>query len=158
MTAATQFVVYFSSAQEQVGFALVGDRVAFPSDNVGGPPLASGIYRYHEGHLSFLGEEGIANPKKASIDEIDPLKRLNRDIEKAYNDLHALLDTQDKTAGTLREKNRLLDRIGEFERAAADIIAERAEARLGPLVDSFENAINDANDLLEEHGPAPRTD
>lgn len=50
----TEFVAYFSTAQEQLGYVVLDGHGTSTSDFVGGPPLASGIYRLEGDELVLV--------------------------------------------------------------------------------------------------------
>jgi hypothetical protein len=50
----TEFVAYFSTAQEQLGYVLLDGHMVIETAVMGGPQLSPGIYRVEDGILVQL--------------------------------------------------------------------------------------------------------
>jgi hypothetical protein len=48
------FVVYFSTAQDEIGSVVVDDHGAAAAHGIGGPALHAGTYRVEEGRLTQI--------------------------------------------------------------------------------------------------------
>ena len=51
MNIPTNFVVYFSTAQEELGYVTLGDNGSTQPLSIGGPPIPSGTYFVENGKI-----------------------------------------------------------------------------------------------------------